>query len=751
MQRLVGDIASMRAKMRGMAVGEKRMCMMVGGAKFMGSEACRGVRPLASDQRLYGRNGASTHCDGQPNSCLHSHLSEILVRGMSGRASTLQMKYMSLKGLEKDAKEYTFDSKRQLVFLQQLNQESMPERVISWIEGMKSSVITEEILQEYVKALKLKRAEMEKKKMYQSSRSDADGSTRTNDDEDRRFHSRSYDNQDPTMHPSMMDGSARRGMGSQSGRQTVHVAMAEPSAKDQVWRTIRILAGAYLFLLGLTTIMEERGLARGMMSNYEAVKPAESTKTFKDVVGVDEAKAELQEIVEFLRKPEKFTRLGGKMTKGVLLMGPPGTGKTLLAKAIAGEAGVPFFYASGSEFEEMYVGVGARRVRDLFEAAKRKAPCIIFLDEIDAIGATRNPKDQQYMRMTLNQLLAEMDGFSSSQGVVVIAATNFPEVLDKALTRPGRLDRHIVVPNPDVKGRKQILSLHLDKVPKHADVDVSILARGTPGFSGADLANLVNIAAIKASNDNKKAVDMRDLEFAKDRIMMGVERKSAVITEESRKLTAYHESGHAIVASFTDGALPVHKATVVPRGSALGMVMQLPDGDETSWSRRQMLAKMDVCMGGRVAEELIYGTDNVTSGASSDFEQATSIATNMVERWGMSDKVGTVCYKNLTGGDGEPIMGQEVRAAIDGEIKRLTSQAYSNAKKILTQHEDKLHLLAQELIEKETLTGNEVRAILGLPPMKQELEQPEAKQDQQGKLEAGKDGSSGKKNTWFGR
>ncbi|EKX37093.1 hypothetical protein GUITHDRAFT_89772 [Guillardia theta CCMP2712] len=503
--------------------------------------------------------------------------------------------------------------------------------------------------------------------------------------------------------------------GSGTSKDPLLISMAEPSFKQQIWRTVRTLAMAYLLLLGITTIMEERGISRGLTSSNVA-QAVDSSKTFKDVVGVDEAKAELMEIVDFLRSPEKFTRLGGKMTKGVLLMGPPGTGKTLLAKAIAGEAGVPFFYASGSEFEEMYVGVGARRVRDLFDSAKRKSPCIIFIDEIDAIGATRNPKDQQYMRMTLNQLLAEMDGFSSSEGIVVIAATNFPEVLDKALTRPGRFDRHVVVPNPDVKGRTQILQLHLKNVPLDSHVDVEIVARGTPGFSGADLANVVNIAAIKASQDNKTTVGMADLEFAKDRIMMGAERKSAVITEESRKLTAYHEGGHAIVACFTEGALPVHKATVVPRGMALGMVTQLPDKDETSWSKKQMMAKMDVCMGGRVAEELIFGLDNVTSGASSDFEQATQIAMNMVERWGMSDRLGYVAHRHLTGGGRNSSEGA-YRKAIDAEVKRLTDQAYQNAKKILKKHEDKLHLLAKHLIDKETLTGDEVRALLGLPNM----------------------------------
>ena len=428
----------------------------------------------------------------------------------------------------------------------------------------------------------------------------------------------------------------------------------------------------------------------------------------------------------------------------------------------------------------MYVGVGARRVRELFEKAKRRSPCIIFIDEIDAIGASRNPKDQQHMRMTLNQLLAEMDGFNSAQGIIVIAATNFPEVLDKALTRPGRLDRHVTVPTPDVKGRRQILELHLGAVPTDSDVDVQVrggaqgagscagtrgcvslprnaggdacavqvVARGTPGFSGADLANVVNIAAIKASNDSKRAVGMADLEFAKDRIMMGAERKSAVVTEESRRLTAYHEGGHALVACFTPGALPVHKATVVPRGQSLGMVMQLPDADETSWSRKQMLAKMDVAMAGRVAEELIYGVDNVTSGASSDFEQATNIATSMVERWGMSDKVGFVSHKNLTGRGGDAAVSQATRAAIDAEVKRLTSQAYTNAKTLLTRHEDKLHLLAAELINHETLTGDQVRDILGLPPLQKKTPESPATPPAPGSPSSAP--ARDKKKSWFG-
>jgi ATP-dependent metalloprotease len=435
-----------------------------------------------------------------------------------------------------------------------------------------------------------------------------------------------------------------------------------------------------------------------------------STK-FADVKGVDEAKGELEEIVEYLRDPDKFTNLGGKLPKGVLLVGPPGTGKTMLARAIAGEAGVPFFYTSGSEFEEMFVGVGARRVRDLFAAAKKTSPCIIFIDEIDAIGGSRNPKDQQYMKMTLNQLLVELDGFKSSEGVIVIAATNFPESLDKALVRPGRFDRHVVVPNPDVKGRSQILEAHFKGIKRSDDVDLNVIARGTPGFSGADLANLINIAALRAASQGATAVDMTALEFAKDRILMGAERKSAVISEKNRKLTAYHEGGHALVALYTDGAHPVHKATVVPRGMALGMVMQLPESDdETSVTRRQLLAKLDVAMGGRAAEELIFGTADVTTGASSDLEQATRLARAMVTKYGMSDIVGQMAigYEEMANGS----LSSETKALVESEVKKLLTAAHQRAVGILKSHEKELHTLAKELIEKETLTGQQINELL---------------------------------------
>jgi len=470
---------------------------------------------------------------------------------------------------------------------------------------------------------------------------------------------------------------------------------------------------AFVVVSALTVVLAEQGLGRGgmgAMGSGKHIQEAEGTDVrFDDVKGVKEAKAELEEIVLYLRDPDRFTRLGGKLPRGLLLTGPPGTGKTLLAKAIAGEAGVPFFFSSGSQFEEVYVGLGAKRVRELFEAAKQKSPSIIFIDEIDALGGSRKLKDQAAMKMTLNELLVQMDGFDENNGIIVIGATNFAESLDSALLRPGRFDKHVSVPLPDVGGRKEILEMYSTKTKIAPDVDLGILARGTTGFSGADLYNLMNQAAVKASVDGLDAITMSVFEWAKDKILMGAERKSAVITPETARCTAYHEAGHALVGVLTEGAQRIHKATIMPRGQALGMVMTLPEGDQTSMSHRQMIASMDVCMGGRIAEELIFGEDNVTSGASSDIQQATRIARAMVTKYGFNDDVGIVFY----GGDtGQEDASGKTRAQIDEAVKKLTSDAYERARVLLTKHEKKHRLLAETLLEYETLTGDEVREIV---------------------------------------
>jgi ATP-dependent metalloprotease len=462
---------------------------------------------------------------------------------------------------------------------------------------------------------------------------------------------------------------------------------------------------AFFLISVVATLMMDMGGSAASRMGGHTVHVAETTdKRFGDVMGCDEAKAELQEVVMYLKNPEKFTRLGGKLPSGLLLMGPPGTGKTLLARSIAGEAGVPFFFASGSEFEEMYVGVGARRMRDLFEAAKKKAPCIIFIDEIDAVGSSRQLKEQQAMKMTLNQLLVEMDGFEQNQGIIVIGATNYADILDDALLRPGRFDKHIVVPLPDIKGRQQILELYTKKVPIADDVDVAMLARTTPGMSGAELFNLVNQAAIKASVDGAPAVDMKAFEYSKDKVTMGAERKSAIITPAAARMTAYHEGGHALVAMKTKGADPVHKATIMPRGQALGMVMQLPPFDQTSMSKQQMLARLDVCMGGRVAEELIFGPEEVTSGASSDIQQATNLARAMVMQWGFSEEVGIVYHKN----DSSP----EERGKIDREVKRILGESYDRATKLLKDNRKDLDSIAAALVAHETLSGADISDLL---------------------------------------
>lgn len=506
----------------------------------------------------------------------------------------------------------------------------------------------------------------------------------------------------------------------------VKISAAPPEAEGSSffnillsWFPILLIVGVWIFFL--RQMQSGNNKAMGFGKSKARLLSEKATKvTFKDVAGVDEAKEEMQEIVDFLRDPQKFQRLGGKIPKGVLLVGSPGTGKTLLAKAIAGEANVPFFSISGSDFVEMFVGVGASRVRDLFEQGKKNAPCIIFIDEIDAVGRHRgvglgggNDEREQ----TLNQLLVEMDGFETNEGVILVAATNRPDVLDPALLRPGRFDRQITVPLPDIKGREQILKVHMSKLPLTPDIEVQVIARGTPGFSGADLANLVNEAALIAARHNKKMVAMGDFEEAKDKVMMGPERRSMVMSEAEKKLTAYHESGHAIVGIHNEHSDPIHKATIIPRGRALGMVVRLPENDRFSMAKNRLLADLEVAMGGRIAEAMIFGEGNVTTGASSDIKSATEIAYRMVTEWGMSDKLGPLRYnsgsQDMYASPGtQKHFSDSTAQAIDEETKRIVETAYKNAEKILNKHLDQLHLLAQSLLEHETLTGDEIKGLL---------------------------------------
>jgi cell division protease FtsH len=500
------------------------------------------------------------------------------------------------------------------------------------------------------------------------------------------------------------------------------------------WLPFIALIGVWIFLS--RQMQGGAGKAMGFgKSRAKMLTEAHGRVTFEDVAGVDEAKQDLQEIVEFLRDPGKYQRLGGRIPRGVLLVGPPGTGKTLIARAVAGEANVPFFTISGSDFVEMFVGVGASRVRDMFEQAKKNAPCIIFIDEIDAVGRHRGAglgggNDER--EQTLNQLLVEMDGFEANEGVILIAATNRPDVLDPALLRPGRFDRQVVVPNPDVVGREQILKVHVRKVPLAPDINLKTIARGTPGFSGADLMNLVNEAALTAARRNKRMVTQAEFEEAKDKVMMGAERKSLVMTEEEKMLTAYHEGGHAIVGLNVIATDPIHKATIIPRGRALGMVMQLPERDKLSMSLEQMTSRLAIMMGGRVAEELIFGREKVTSGASSDIEQATRLARMMVTRWGLSEALGTVSYGE---NQDEVFLGMSVSRTqnaseatvqkIDTEIRRFVEEGYNEATRILTEKRADLEALAKGLLEFETLSGDEIVDLLkGKRPNRESVLEP---------------------------
>jgi cell division protease FtsH len=515
----------------------------------------------------------------------------------------------------------------------------------------------------------------------------------------------------------------------------VDIRVEEESGENNIFVSMLLNWFPFLLLIGVWIFFMRqmqgggRGGAMGFgKSKARLLTEHQGRKTFDDVAGVDEAKEELQEVVDFLKDPSKFQRLGGKIPKGALLVGPPGTGKTLLARAVAGEANVPFFSISGSDFVEMFVGVGASRVRDMFEQAKKNAPCIIFIDEIDAVGRSRGAgigggNDER--EQTLNQLLVEMDGFESNEGIIILAATNRPDVLDPALRRPGRFDREIDVGNPDITGREKIIKVHMRDVPLASDVDAKVIARGTPGFSGADLANLVNEAALLAARRNKRLVSMQEFEDAKDKVMMGPERRSMVLTEDQKEKTAYHEAGHAIVGLNMPLCDPVYKATIIPRGRALGMVMSLPEMDRLNWHRDECEQKLAMTMAGKAAEVIKYGEDHVSNGPSGDIQQASQLARAMVLRWGMSDKVGNVDYAETHEGYNGQTFGGSVSAAtkelIESEVRRFIEDAYSTARRVLDEKKDDWERLAQGLLEFETLTGDEITDLLnGKPPSRPE-------------------------------
>jgi len=520
----------------------------------------------------------------------------------------------------------------------------------------------------------------------------------------------------------------------------INVRLAQPPLKDKMFDVLQKMLGVAIFI-GIATYFLERekssggsiGRAMGMSVGKDRKPIMQCDKTFADVKGAEEAKNDLREVISFLRSPEKFQRLGGKLPKGVLLTGPPGTGKTLLAKCVAGEAKVPFFYASGSEFEEMFVGVGARRIRDLFKSARAHSPCIVFIDEIDAIGGKRAMKDHQALKMTLNQLLVELDGFDESENVVIIGATNFPDSLDPALVRPGRFDRNVVVPLPSLKDREDIIELYLQNIPTDPDLDVSVLARGTPGSSGAELYNMVNAAAIQASIEGKTCLTQEDLEFAKDKILMGAERKSFVMRPQEVWNTCCHEGGHALIAMLTPGADPIHKATIIPRGRSLGHVLQLPEQDVVSLTRTQIMARIDVCMGGRVAEELMFGRNRVTTGATNDMQQATNLARRCVMQFGFSDdEEGGVM--GLMYEDDVRRLGEETRTRVDKEVKEMLQAAYDRTMRLMTRNKPKLLTLANALKEYETLSGSELQDLIQGKKLKGKLNKAEREAKRKEKL-----------------
>ncbi|WP_340313771.1 ATP-dependent zinc metalloprotease FtsH [Rhizorhabdus argentea] len=504
---------------------------------------------------------------------------------------------------------------------------------------------------------------------------------------------------------------------------------AKPAEQTSFWMIMLYQSLPFLLILGIAFFVMrqmQKNAGSGAMgfgkSRAKMLTEKHGKVTFDDVAGIDEAREELQEIVDFLKDPTKFARLGGKIPKGALLVGSPGTGKTLLARAIAGEANVPFFTISGSDFVEMFVGVGASRVRDMFEQAKKNAPCIVFIDEIDAVGRHRgaglgNGNDER--EQTLNQLLVEMDGFEANEGIIIVAATNRPDVLDPALLRPGRFDRQVVVPRPDIEGRDKILAVHMKKIPLAPDVNPRTIARGTPGFSGADLANLVNEAALLAARKGKRLVAMKEFEEAKDKVMMGAERKSMVMTEDEKKATAYHEAGHALVSLHVPGCDPLHKVTIIPRGRALGVTWNLPERDRYSMTMKQMKARLALCFGGRIAEQIIYGNDELNTGASNDIQQATDMARSMVMEYGMSEKLGWLRYRD---NQDEVFLGHSVSRnqsvseataqMIDQEVRRLIEEAEHTARKVLTDNLDQLHRLGSALLEYETLSGEEAKRII---------------------------------------